>query len=148
MAADHSSVYSPAEYPELDWSAVAEDDAVWEDDSMPARVLDAIDMASPSSSVAAAHRHALLSSLLRYQFHPDTPSCTASSRYLLYSFSSEFSAISHACMSTKRLASLQKPPHRNANKVSSVREIIEAMEKLAKLREKLATGEEGGEGGH
>ena len=142
--ADHSSVYSPASYPDLDWAAVAEEDSDWADSSMP---LILAKLLSPSSSSSSSpppspHTRAVLSSLLSLQFHPSDSSCSSPSsrRYLLYSFTSEFSATSRACLSTRRLQSLQKPPHRSANKVSSVREIIEQMEKAAKLREKLRAG--------
>lgn len=144
LHADHSSVYSPARYPELDWAAVAEDDDEWSDDDGEERLLGQIEAhaaaISASPSAAAAYRHALLTSLLHYQFHPDTPYCASTTRYLVYPFSSEFTAVSEACMSTHRQQALQKPPHRNLNKVSSVREIIEQMEKTAKLREKLQQG--------
>ena len=147
LHADHSSVFSPAKFPSLDWDAVAEEDYHWANEEGEEQLTASIDEVegrmegSDAAAESEGDRHALLSSLLHYQFHPHDRSCSAESgRYLLYSFSSEFVAVSESCMSTHHLQTSQKPPHRAANKVSSVREIIEQMEKTAKLRQKLRSG--------
>ena len=135
--ADHSSLFSPATHPELDWSKVADSEAHrWRDHggSMRAVVTELIAAASASSSPSAPHRRALLSSLLQYQLHPHDSSCSSSSKYLLYAFHNEYAAVNSACLSNRHLVQSLKPPHRAANKVSSVREIMDALAKEAAAR--------------
>ena len=133
LHADHSSVFKPLPYEGWRWEAVSQQPEVWHDSDMAQRVRQQ-GTALSSASSSDVYRAAILQSLLEYQFHPDTAVCSTNTRYLLYSFSSEFSSVNTACMSSHTLASLRKPAHVAANKVSSVREIVEQMEKAAQRR--------------
>ena len=137
LYADHSAVFKPLQYDGWRWDAVSQQQEVWEGSDMLRRIQQQID-ALASSSTSAVYRRATLQSLLEYQFHPDTPGCTTKTRYLLYSFSSEFASVNTACMSSRTLASLNKAAHVAANKVSSVREIVEQLEKAAQRRKEKA----------
>ena len=135
LHADHSAVFlqQPLPYDGWSWEAVSQQWETWEASDMKRRVQQQLDTLT-SASTSTIYRRAILQSLLEYQLHPDSPGCGTNTRYLLYSFTSEFASVNTACMSSRKLTSIRKPAHAAANKVSSVREIIEQLEKAAQRR--------------
>ena len=137
LHADHSAVFKPLHYAGWTWDTVSQQPEQWQAADMPQRVQRQIATLT-SSSTPALYRRAILQSLLEYQFHADSPGCATNTRYLLYSFSGEFASVNTACMSSRTLAALYKAAHVSANKVLSVREIMEQLEKANQRRKEKA----------